>query len=104
MTDQTTKTEATDLHECSWPTCGCDSQGIDSPVCRADHANDLIEKATLNEAQTDAYAEGRKDQAEEDGELLRWAYSKLHHINFTKQDDALMLDRFKLLLEHGIAA
>lgn len=35
---------------------------------------------------------------------LRWAYSKLHHINFTRQDDALMLDRFKLLLEHGVPA
>ena len=35
-------------------------------------------------------------------DLVRWAYSKLHHINFTKQEDALMLDRMKLLLEHGV--
>jgi hypothetical protein len=55
-------------------------------------------------AQDDAYAEGRKDQQEEDSELLRWAYSKLHHVSFTKQDDALMQDRLKLLLEHGISA
>jgi hypothetical protein len=58
----------------------------------------------IDEALNDAYAEGRKDQSEEDGELLRWAYSKLHHVSFTKQDDALMLDRFKLLLEHGVSA
>lgn len=51
-----------------------------------------------------AYAEGRQDEYMENGELLRWAYSKLHHVNFTKQDDALMLDRFKLLLEHGVKA
>lgn len=36
--------------------------------------------------------------------LLAWAYSKLQHINFSKQEDALQLDRIKLLLEHGIAA
>lgn len=51
-----------------------------------------------------AYADGRKDQQEEDLELLRWAYGKLHHISFTKMEDALMLDRMKLLLEHGISA
>lgn len=54
--------------------------------------------------QTAAYAEGRNDQWEEDRDLLRWAYSKLHHISFTKQEDALELDRFKLLLEHGVRA
>jgi hypothetical protein len=36
--------------------------------------------------------------------LVRWAYTKLHHVNFTKQDDALMLDEMKLLLEHGVRA
>jgi hypothetical protein len=34
-------------------------------------------------------------------DLVRWAYSKLHHVNFTRQDDALKLDEMKLLLEHG---
>lgn len=35
-------------------------------------------------------------------ELVRWAYSKLHHVSYSKPEDALMLDRMKLLLEHGI--
>lgn len=35
-------------------------------------------------------------------EMLRWCYSKLHHISFSKQEDALMLDRIKLLLETGV--
>lgn len=34
----------------------------------------------------------------------RWAYSKLHHMSYSKPDDALMMDRMKLLLEHGIGA
>ena len=33
--------------------------------------------------------------------LLRWAYSKLHHIHFNRLDDALKQDEIKLLLEHG---
>lgn len=36
-------------------------------------------------------------------DLVRWAYGKLHHVNFTRQDDALKLDEMKLLLEHGDA-
>lgn len=35
-------------------------------------------------------------------EMIRWAYSKLHHVEFSNQDDALMLDRMKLLLEHNV--
>lgn len=35
-------------------------------------------------------------------EMVRWAYSKLHRQNYAQQDDALMLDRMKLLLEHGV--
>lgn len=31
-------------------------------------------------------------------ELVRWAYTKLHHINFAKQEDALKLDEMKLIL------
>jgi len=38
---------------------------------------------------------------EQHNEIIRWCYSKLHHINFSKQEDALMLDRIKLLLETG---
>jgi hypothetical protein len=34
--------------------------------------------------------------------LLAWAYGKLHHANFAKQEDALKLDEIKLLLEHGL--
>ena len=33
--------------------------------------------------------------------MVRWAYSKLHHMSYSKQDDALMLDLMKLLLEYG---
>lgn len=35
-------------------------------------------------------------------DMVRWAYSKLHHMSYRKPDDALMLDRMKLLLEHEI--
>lgn len=34
-------------------------------------------------------------------ELVRWAYTKLHHQNYSEQGDALKLDEMKLLLEHG---
>ena len=36
-------------------------------------------------------------------ELLAWSYAKLHYRPFGHPDDALMLDRVKLFLEHGIA-
>ena len=36
-------------------------------------------------------------------DLVRWAYGKLHRHTFADLDDALMLDRMKLYLEHGIA-
>ncbi len=36
-------------------------------------------------------------------EMLRWAYGKLHGRTFGSMDDALMADRIKLWLEHGIA-
>ena len=36
-------------------------------------------------------------------EMLRWAYGKLHGRTFGNIDDALMADRIKLWLEHGIA-
>lgn len=51
-----------------------------------------------------AYANGREDQREDDADLLemvRWAYSKLCRVEYSKQEDALMLDRMKLLLTHG---
>lgn len=43
--------------------------------------------------------------AAEEGALsmVRWAYGKLHRQTYSKQEDALMLDRMKLLLEHGVA-
>lgn len=31
-------------------------------------------------------------------ELVRWAYTKLHYVSYSDQDDALMLDRMKLML------
>lgn len=37
-------------------------------------------------------------------EMIRWSYSKLHHLEFSNLDDALMLDRMKFLLEHGVLA
>lgn len=45
----------------------------------------------------DAEAAGEDPQ-----ELVRWAYGKLHNKSFNKQEDALMLDRMKLLLENGL--
>ena len=35
-------------------------------------------------------------------ELVRWAYSKLHHANYSKMEDALKLDEMKLFLEHAL--
>lgn len=35
-------------------------------------------------------------------DLVRWAYSKLHMMHFSRQEDALRLDEMKLLLEHGL--
>ena len=58
-----------------------------------------MSNADFNE--TEAYAEGRSDQFEEDLELLRWAYSKLLYRSFDSMEDAMMMDRIKLLLEHG---
>ena len=31
------------------------------------------------------------------GDIVIWAYRKLHHVNFNDQDDALMLERMKML-------
>ncbi len=36
-------------------------------------------------------------------EMLRWAYGKLYGRTFSNMEDALMADRIKLWLEHGIA-
>lgn len=36
-------------------------------------------------------------------ELVRWAYGKLHTRTFNDMDDALMLDKMKMYLEHGHA-
>ncbi len=37
-------------------------------------------------------------------DLLAWAYSKMLHGSFARQEDALQLDRIKLLVERGIEA
>lgn len=37
-----------------------------------------------------------ENEREELYEMLRWAYSKLHHVHFSKMEDALMLDKIKL--------
>jgi hypothetical protein len=36
--------------------------------------------------------------------LLAWSYTKLHYRSFDSLEDALTLDKIKLLLEHGIGA
>ena len=66
------------------------------------HAKDAIrvrvkelDKAT--EAAIDAQA-GDSDLHD----MVRWAYGKLHSVNYSKQEDALMLDQMKLMLEHGV--
>lgn len=45
------------------------------------------------------YAEAGEDDLRD---LVRWAYSKLRRQNYPTLDDARMLDRMKLMLEHGI--
>jgi len=35
-------------------------------------------------------------------DLVRWAYTKLHHVEFNNQHDALKQDEMKMLLEHGV--
>ena len=52
----------------------------------------------------DAATEAALDDEAGDSDLhdmVRWAYSKLHHASYSKQEDAMMLDRMKLMLEHG---
>ena len=43
------------------------------------------------------------DEANYLEEMLRWAYSKLYGRTFSNMEDALMADRIKLWIEHGIA-
>ena len=52
----------------------------------------------IDEAQTDAYAEGRREEREELTRLLGWAHTKLQPFSFSKQEDALMLDEINLIL------
>ncbi len=54
--------------------------------------------ARLNEAATDGYAEGRKDEREDMVRLLAWANAKLQHVSWTKQEDAIAMDEIKLIL------
>ncbi len=62
----------------------------EADLCRNDGASDIA--ALLDEA---ACCFGELH------DMVRWAYSKLHHASYSKQEDALMLDRMKLLLEYG---
>lgn len=52
-------------HACGWPSCGCDPSGVDSPGCRADHANELIE-AEVRTARN-IRVQGRYDQLMAEG-------------------------------------
>jgi hypothetical protein len=61
-------------------------------------------KRRLDDAATDGYAEGRSDESAELLPLLTWAYSKLVYRSFDNMDDALMMDRINLLLQHGVKA
>ena len=62
----------------------------EADLCRNEGADDVA--ALLDDA-----AAGVGDL----NDMVRWAYSKLHHASYSKMEDALMLDRMKLLLEHG---
>lgn len=53
----------------------------------------------LDSHATDAYAEGRKDEREDNLKRLAWAYRKLMPYSFSKQEDALVMDEIKLMLE-----
>lgn len=35
-------------------------------------------------------------------DIIQWSYGKLHKASYTRPEDLLMLDRMKLLLEHGM--
>lgn len=69
----------------------------EADLCRNEGASDI---AALLDAATEAALD---DEASESDlhDMVRWAYSKLRHASYGKQEDALMLDRMKLLLEHG---
>lgn len=55
----------------------------------------------IDAIQQAAYAEGRADQLADDLRLLAWAYRKLMHHSFSKQEDALAMDEIKLMLMGG---
>ena len=60
---------------------------------------DIVQRA-MQDAMNEAGREAAIDR-QQSRELLCWAYSKLHLVSYSKQEDALMLDSMKLLLEHG---
>lgn len=47
----------------------------------------------------DAATEAALDDETDLHDMVRWAYRKLHNTSYSKQEDALMLDRMKLLLD-----
>lgn len=62
---------------------------------------ELIILSTLERilsGQLSTHEAGQSFHLAEDLRLIRWAYNKLHHLSFSKQEDALMLDEMKLLL------
>jgi hypothetical protein len=64
----------------------------------------LIGKDVLMQGCDIAEQAARAAEVEDLRDMVRWAYGKLHHVNYSNQEDALMLDRMKLLLEHGVMA
>ncbi len=58
----------------------------------------LIEEP-VSDAENEAYAEGRDDERKDNIRLLAWAYRKLMHTSFSKQEDALAMDEIKLMME-----
>lgn len=58
------------------------------------HSKNPEDEVADNMLKAEAYMRDMHD-------AIRWAYGKLHHAHYSRQDDALMLDRMKLLLEYG---
>lgn len=77
--------ELTDLEACM--TCLSDDAALL-------HGKNPEDEIADNMLKAEAYLRDMHD-------AIRWAYSKLRHASYSKQDDALMLDRMKLLLEYG---
>lgn len=73
---------------------------VDDPEEWTSYTPDIFKEG--DDTQSDIQA-ATNNEAEYLGELVRWAYGQLHSRTFSDMDDALMLDRMKLYLEHGHA-